>query len=175
MDDWEGSGYDVEASSGGGLWLRLKKKGEKVRLRLCSAPYRWTDTYTEEDGTTKQRKKCAWLVIHKEMVNDKPLKSVRIFQGGPMVYGALKDLADSEEWGSPLLYDVTVERTEEPGKYYVVTPLPKPMGELSEDEKALLAAANIDWPSVCMKNRGSGSGDPGPTPPDDPDSDPFAD
>jgi hypothetical protein len=172
-DDWAGEGYDAEASSGGGLWLRLKKRGEKVRLRLVSAPCRYTDTFDKDDGTKETRKRAAWLAIHKEIVDGKPSKRVVIFQNGPMVYGILKDLAEDENWGDPTQFDITVERTEESGKYYVVTPLPKPIGPITDDERQLITAAAIDWPAVC--NKGKNTETPYARPTKDEEDDPFAD
>jgi hypothetical protein len=153
-DGWEGEGYDAEAGSGGGLWLRLKKRGEKVRLRLVSTPCRFVDTLEDEKtGESKQIRKVAWLAIHKEIINGQPSRRVVVFSNGPMVYGILKDLQEDENWGDPTQYDITVERTEESGKYYVVTPLPKPIGPISEEERALVAAADVDWPAICRKQR----------------------
>lgn len=173
-DGWGGQGYDADAGTGGGLWLRLKKRGEKVRLRLVSPPCRYTDSFEDrESGEVQQKRKVSWLAILKEVINGQPSKRVVIFTNGPMVYGILKDLAEDENWGDPTQYDITVERTEESGKYYVVTPLPKPIGPISDEERAMVNAAQIDWPAVCLKgknaDRGHASG-----PAVDPD-DPFAD
>jgi len=168
-DNWNGEGYDAEVSSGGGLWLRLKKRGDKVRLRLCSSPCRYTETYTKDDGTEETKRKVSWLAIQKEVVNGQPSKRVVVFQNGPMVYGILRDLDADEAWGDPRLYDISVERTEESGKYYTVTPLPKPMGPISAEEQELLNTAAVDWPAICLKSRGE---TPGGTGPDD--EDPFA-
>lgn len=173
-DGWEGAGYEAEAGSGGGLWLRLKKRGEKVRLRLVTPPYRFVQTFqNSETGAAEPKRRVAWLAIHKEVVDGKATKRVVIFQNGPMVYGILKDLAEDENWGDPTQYDVTVERTEESGKYYVVTPLPKPIGPISAEEQALVDAAAIDWPAVCTKSKGTGQADGAP--PHSDDDDPFAD
>ena len=152
--DWDGEGYEAEASTGG-IFLRLKSKGEKVRLRLCSTACRYTDTFEDQrTGEKTIRKKASWLAILKEIVSGQPSKRVVVFTGGPMIYGALKELSESEDWGDPTQYDITVERTEEQGRYYVVTPLPKPpIGPMHADERALLEEAAIDWPAICVKGK----------------------
>jgi hypothetical protein len=151
-DSWSGTGYDAEASTGGGLWLRLKKKGDKARVRLVSIPYRWVEKYTDQTGKNIEARKAAWLAIHKEVLNGTPLKSVVVFSSSAMVYGAVRTLAESEDWGDPTGYDIVVERTEEsPAKYYTVTPIPRGMGPLTEEDLEMVKAANIDWPNICIQ------------------------
>lgn len=163
-DNWEGSGYEVEASSGGGLWLRLKKKGDKARLRFVSIPYRWTEEYTDNTGKNIVAKKAAWLAIHKETINGQVEKSVVIFSSSAMVYGVIRDLHDSDDWGDPRNYDITVERSEEsPAKYYIVTPIPKGMGPLSDEDKKLVADAGINWPQDCIDAIAKQAAKDGPT------------
>lgn len=145
-NDWTGEGYGAEApkTGGGGLFFRLKKKGEKARLRLVSAPYRYFDTMSKEhtkSGKEEQVPRAAWLAIVKEVgADNKPIKRGVIFVGGTMIYRFIKDLADNADWGDPSNYDIVIERKEEAGAYYSVQPLPKPMGPISDEEKALFAA-----------------------------------
>lgn len=171
-DNWTGTGYNAEASTGGGLYLRLKKKGEKVRLRLVSDCYRYTDVLPAKDGEeAKILRKAAWVAIHKFMEGGKPQKKVVVFTNGPMVYGLIKDLAENEAWGDPKLFDIEIERTEEAGKYYTVQPLPKPIGPLSEDEAAMVAEAGIDLVKACTGESGGSQADP----PAEEAEDPFQD
>lgn len=151
-DNWIGSGYDAEVSSGSGHYLRLKKRGDKARLRMVSDPYRYIDVLKKDGEQDKILKKVGWLAIHKFMEGGKPQKKVVVFQGGPQIYGALQDLAESDDWGDPKLYDVEIERTEEAGKYYVVRPLPKPIGPLSAEETAMVAECGIDLERACTGN-----------------------
>lgn len=149
-DNWTGTGYDAEASqSSGGLHLRLKTKGQQARLRLVSEAYRYIDTLP--DG--KQIRKASWTAILKEVVDGKPVKRVVVFHGGPMIYGLVKDLTHSPDWGDPATFDVTVTRTEEEGKYYTVMPHPKPLGPITEDEAALVADAAVDLVMACTQKR----------------------
>lgn len=145
MSDWSGSGYDAEVTKSDGLFFRLKDKGQTARLRLVSPPHRYEDVLP--DG--KMVRKCAWIAILKEMVSGKPNLRAVVFQASPMVYGAVKDLAESEDWGDPTQYDVQVTRTEEQGKYYTVVPIPKPMGPITEEQAAMVAEKNIDLAKVC--------------------------
>lgn len=171
-DNWNGTGYDAETGNSGGLYFRLKTKGQRARLRLVSACYRYTDTLTQ-NGEAKTIRKAAWVAILKEIVDGKPQKRVVIFQNGPMVYGLVKDLNDSAEWGDPQEYDIEVTRTEEQGKYYTVTPLPKPMGPISDEERAMVAEANINVVEACRTkdtHAGGTIGDQGTG-----EYDPFAD
>lgn len=153
MSDWNGEGYDAQTSQTSGLYCRLKQKGQKVRLRLVSSCYRYTDVLTK-DGVRKELRKTAWIAILKELVDNKPVKRVVVFQSSPMVYGAVKDLNESPDWGDPTHYDIEVTRTEMDGKYYVVVPLPKPMGPISEDDAALVLASGINLVEACKPKDG---------------------
>lgn len=147
---WSGTGYDAEPSTGGGLYLRLKEKGESIRIRLVSDPFRYEDVFKAEGEDDKIIRKVAWIVIHKTLVDGKKHLEVKVFQSGPMVYGLIKDLTENPEWGDPKLYDIEVTRTEVKGRYYSVQPLPKPMGPLSEAEAEMVVNANIDLASACL-------------------------
>lgn len=163
-DNWTGSGYDAAPSTGGGLYLRLKHKDEKVRLRLVSDPYRYIDSFKDGDET-KMVQKASWIAIHKYMEGGKPTRKVVVFQAGPMVYGLVRDLAENPEWGDPKLYDIEVTRTEQAGKYYTVAALPKGIGPISADEAKMVKDANLDLVKLCtrdgsapVKQAGSGYG-----------------
>lgn len=151
------TGYGVEVPKSGGIYLRLKDKGEKVRLRLVSEPIHFQDVLPGkgEDGGDKIVNKTAWLAIHKFTEGGKPTKKVVCFQSGPMVYGLVKDLAEDPDWGDPKLYDIEVTRTEEKGKYYTVLPKNKPIGPISEEEAQLVADANLDLVKLCIKDNAS--------------------
>ena len=154
MSNVIGSGYGVELPKGGGVYLRLKEKDEKVRLRLVSEPLHFHDVIPGkgDDGGDKIVTKVAWIAIHKFMEGGKATKKVVCFQSGPMVYGLVKDLAEHESWGDPKLYDIEITRTEEKGKYYTVAPLPKPIGPLSAEETRLVEEADLDLQKLCLKD-----------------------
>jgi hypothetical protein len=156
-DDWSGTGYDAKPGGSGGVYLRLKEKGEKVRVRIVSDCYRYMDFIPQPDGSEKPVKRAAWLVIHKELVDGKPVKSVKVFQNGPMVYGLVKDLTENPEWGDPSQYDIEIARTEEQGKYYTVLAMPKPFGPISDEEQTLVIEADIDLEKACSKDHAAPS------------------
>lgn len=169
-DNWTGQGYEAEASQGGGVYLRLKQKGQTVRLRLVSEAYRYMDTIEDrENQTSKQIRKVAWIAIAKELVNGQPQKRVVVFQAGPMVYGLIRDLRESPDWGDPRNYDIGITRTEEQGRYYSVTPFPKPIGPITESEQQMVAEANIDLVAACTRGH-----EPGPANGQTGEDDPFA-
>lgn len=166
QDTWSGTGYDAPASSGG-LYLRLKDKDQKVRLRMCSEPFRFVDEIKLSETERKVVNRAGWIAIYKEVVSGKPNKRVVVFQAGPMVYGLLKDLAENDQWGDPKLYDVEITRTEQAGKYYTVAPLPKPIGPLSEEDALLVSEANLDLEALCLAKGGSPAKNPGDSQPEE--------
>ena len=170
-DDWTGSGYDRKPSDGG-IWLRLKDKGEEIRIRLVSQAERYLAEFDDkEKGGKVTRRKIAWLAIHKYLDADKkPVKRVVIFDSGPMVYGLIRDLTMDESWGDPTTYDLKVTRTEESGRYYTVLPCPKPMGPISTDERKLVEEARINFPGII---RGDPDGDAAQADIPSEDTDPF--
>lgn len=174
MSDWTGSGYEAPASESSGLYCRLKSKGEQARLRLVSEPFRYEDELIQSDNARKILRKVGWVAILKQVVDGKPTKRIVVFQAGPMVYGAIKELAENPEWGDPKLYDITVTRTEEKGKYYTVIPHPKPIGPISKEEEALVAEANIDLKARCLREGSKEHREPG-IPADESGYDPFGD
>lgn len=129
------TGYDYEPKSESGIYLRLKSKGEKVRIRIASPPHQFVETIP--DGTEVER--FAWIVIDK---SQQPFVA-RTFKGGPMIYRLIRDLVKNEEWGDPTQYDVIITRTEEKGKFYTVMPSPK-KSEFTAEEREMLMEANFD-------------------------------
>lgn len=166
QDNWTGEGYEAPTPGGsGGIHFRLKTKGQKARMRLVSAAYRYYQHF-EKDGVTESKPRASWMAILKEIVNGKVEKRVVVFHGGPMIYGLIRDLNENESWGDPTLYDIEVERTEETGKYYTVTPMPKPMGPISDEDVDLVADSGINLIEACTK--GKDTSDAGGTEPYDP-------
>lgn len=132
------SGYDFEPKSSS-PYLRLKSKGDKVKIRLASTPIHFEESFEDkETGEVKTSDKFAWVVI------DRADGSVKAYKAGVMVYKEVKNLAENEDWGDPTGYDLTIERTEEPGRYYSVSANPKSIRPLSEEELALVKEANLD-------------------------------
>lgn len=126
------SAYDYEPKDSS-PYLRLKSKGEKIKIRLVSDPIH----FEEPDVKGKLSDRFAWKVL------DRADGEVKAFKGGVMIYKAIKELAMDEEWGDPTGYDFTITRTEEQGNYYSVTASPnkKP---ITADEKKLVEEADLD-------------------------------
>lgn len=137
------SGYDVPIG-GGGNYLTLTSKGQKERVRLLFAPIVFEETFPEGGKfESETAKRAAWVALKRNSDGSEPVT----FKASAMVYKAVQKLFRNEDWGDPSEYDVVVERTEEKGAYYLVTPTkPKP---LTDEEKAAVAefvgADADDW------------------------------
>lgn len=126
------SGYDYEPKENS-PYLRLKSKGDKIKIRLVSDPIH----FEESDMNGKPAERFAWVVI------DRSDGEIKAYKAGVQVYKEIKKYAIDEDWGDPTGYDFTIERTEETGRYYAVTPSPnkKP---LSTEEKKTVETSEID-------------------------------
>lgn len=136
------SDYDYDPKEKPSAYLRLKKQGDTIRIRLASAPYRkpvvWRldSTKPTDEQEVLQYDESDWATVYRDpdfSVNENFLWEVidredggaKIFSATPGVYKSIKEFAQMEEWGDPTGYDFKIERTEEPGRnYYKVTALP---------------------------------------------------
>lgn len=153
-DGWGGEGYGVDAGLGGGIHFRLRKDVRNARLRLVSTAIRYTDVFVDKkSGESKQLRKVAWLAILREAVGKNIMERVVIFHAGPSVYGSIKELDESDQWGDPLMYDINIDRKGEGlDTEYVVTPCRKPdHGPITKDQAALVKEANIDLKAEIAK------------------------
>jgi hypothetical protein len=134
--------YDRKPKESTGIFLRLKSKEERCRLRIAAPPLREPQIWIEgERAPMKPEKVLAlrpgqWATIMREpkyrvgevyhfIVIDRMDGIAKIFTTTGGVYGKIREFATNEEWGDPKLYDLTITRTEQPGKnYYEVTPSP---------------------------------------------------
>ena len=88
----------------------------------------------------EQSFQSAWIVLDEVDGKAKIFKTT-----SRTVFGKIKKLANDPEWGDPTNYKLKITRTEEPGAgYYDVSPSPKDMRPLSDEEKALVKQANFD-------------------------------
>lgn len=159
--------YDHEPAKGPSTYLRLKDKDDTATIRIASPPYRkptvwtldskrptdeqeviqydvddWMRIYREPDFDVKET--YLWLVIDRDDGNAK------IFSSTPMVYKAIKALAQTDGWGDPEGYDITVTRTENAGSYYTVMALPK-MDPLTQGELAKLSKLDMKDKEPCAR------------------------
>ena len=130
------NGYDYEPVDNS-PYLKLKSKGDKVKIRLASRPIHFQETFEEEGEEPKVSEKFAWIVINKDTGD------VKVYKAGVMIYKKIKDLALDSEWGDPTTYDITITRTEEKGNYYVLVPSPN-KSEITKEEKQRISDANLD-------------------------------
>ncbi len=140
----EDIGYDFQPETGGGIYLRLRKKGDKVRMRLVSTPVHYQSEY---EGKTREQ--FAWLVI------DRSDNQVKVYNSSVSVYLVIKGLVESEDWGDPTHYDISIERTEEStANYYKVIPSPK-HSPLTEEELKLVEESHLDLKKLVGKGKGT--------------------
>lgn len=155
------SDYGYEPKTGAGLFLRLKAKGDSVKIRLVSPPYRepkvWVDGQRQpiEADKVLGLKPGQWMTLYRDPkytvnelfhwgVIDRADGEAKLFSGPAGVYKQIKAHAEMTEWGDPTGYDFTVTRTEEPGPtYYKVTALPNKEDKTTKEEKDKVA--NLDF------------------------------
>lgn len=138
--------YDYEPPRSGGLFLKMQK-GDTVRIRIASDPYIYTQVF---DGKESQR--VGWIVLHKELVDNKPVVTPKVYTAGMMIYGLVRTLAKDPDWGDPQGYDLKITRTEQQGKYYEVVAVPngKP---ITAAEREMIASADINLERACTGGR----------------------
>lgn len=134
--------YDYDPKEAPSPFLRLKKQGDTITVRIASVPYR-EPTIWKLDGTKPidaeevvKLSESQWMAIYRDpdynvnesfhwMVIDRSDGMAKIYSATPGVYKTIKEYAEMPEWGDPQGYDLKIERTEEPGRgYYKVTALP---------------------------------------------------
>lgn len=134
--------YDRKPKESSGIFLRLKSKKESCRVRIVAAPLRepkvWIEGEREPMKAEDVTKLTAgqWATVMRKpdyrvaevfhfLVIDRADGTAKIFTTTGGVYGKIRDFATNDEWGDPKQYDLTITRTEQPGKnYYDVVPSP---------------------------------------------------
>lgn len=109
--------YDThrpQASEGGGLYLKIQD-GETVKLRIASMPAIY-ESENERDGRTTLSTRYGWVVWNQDA------KAAQILQQSATFFRSIAALAQDEEWGDPMGYDIKVSRkgTELETKYTIV-------------------------------------------------------
>jgi hypothetical protein len=167
-------GYDiVDDIQMGGRYLAFRRgdKGRVIQLRLVTAPKYVNQHWILGDDGKQSPIKCkgedcpycgkqvppkeklpkqakwGWVVVDRED------GQVKLFTGPTLIARKIKEISEAVDkrtkkpiWGNPLLFDISIERTEEPGAaYYQVTPIPEGKGnELTASEKKAVEEAKID-------------------------------
>lgn len=160
--------YDFEPKQKPGKFLRLKDKGQVIKVRLASRPYRNPLVWTEgqrlpmDDKEASQLQPADWYRIMANaeqeireafcwVVIDRADGQARILSVAPSVYRSIQEYAKDVDWGDPTTYDITITRTEEPGRaYYSVKPAPNKT-PLSDVEKSRVYDLNISKEMPCAR------------------------
>lgn len=156
----------------GSIWITLKSQGELAKVRIAAPPLRQATVWPSERGAGKPLDESIvanltsgqWMSIMRSpeweiretyilLVIDRLDAQAKIFKVSGSVYGKIRDYALNPEWGSPYEYDLTITRTEAPGKaYWDVTPSPKsPLLTSEVDKVKLLDVAKL-LPSALPAN-----------------------
>lgn len=157
--------YDYKPESGGGKFLNLKAKGDKITVRLADKPVvyfvHWMDDkpvicedkatcqtcviiagFTpeemkkKENSQLKRRQTFVWPVI------DRADGVAKIFKGGTGIFLSIAVFANDPKWGGAekdaTKFDVTITRTETSMQnFYSVVGDPTSLGkEITKEEKA---------------------------------------
>jgi hypothetical protein len=155
-DDWDRKPKDAPS-----IWLKLKTKGEAAKFRIAAAPLREVTVWPAgqggkplEDEMVANLTPGQWMSLMRSpdwevregyvlLVLDRIDGAARIFRISSSIYGKIRDYAKNPEWGNPTKYDITVTRTEAPGKaYWDVTPSPN-KGDLTAAELDKVHALDI--------------------------------
>jgi len=137
------NGYEFEPKDSGN-YLKLKKAGDKAKIRLASTPIHF-----QEDYQGKMNERFAWIVI------DRADNEIKAFKGGVMIYKKVKELLLNDDWGDPMQYDLTITRTEEDGNYYTVIASPK-KSDITKEELEAIKKADIDLEKMFkVKDKGT--------------------
>lgn len=161
--------YDYQPENGGGKFINLKSKGDKVTMRLVDKPISYFVHWVEDkkplvcdepkdcevckflDGLTseelklkansqkRRRQTFIWSVI------DRADGEAKLFKGGLNVFLAIGEFAKDPNWGGEekdaTLFDVTITRTETSlANYYSVVPDPKSLSNNLTAEQKKAAA-----------------------------------
>lgn len=148
--------YDREPMSAPSKFLKLADKGDNVRLRILSEPFREPRVWVESTKKFIDRDQIGrftqddWIGILREpdytvnevyhwVVKDRSDNKIKIFSGTAGIYKKIKKYATTEDWGDPQMYDIVVTRTEQPGtNYYTVEAMPNKSTPTDEEfEQAL--------------------------------------
>ena len=115
------------------IFMRLEE-GEN-RIRIVSEPHGFKKTFREEDGP---KHRYGWVVISR--ADD----TVRLLEVGPQVFGQVVALANDDEFGDPMGYDIKIfrEGTKLDTEYKVV-PSPE-KSKITVEEKKAIEAADLD-------------------------------
>lgn len=157
--------YDKEQPQG--QFIKFTS-GMTAQVRLFGEPIDYIKTFIQNGVPQEPKQRFASLCIFRN--KEAKTNEVRVIEFGWEIQKSLKAFWKDSDWGDNAHYDVKISATGDglDRKYQVV---PAPKTPLSADEKALIAACDIDLRAIC-KADGTGPGKEGES---EPPYDPFSD
>jgi hypothetical protein len=148
----------VPDSGSGGSYLKIKD-GQKVKVRFASEPAIFqSESKPDEHGNTRLSTRYGWLIWNQDE------QVAQTFEQSATFFKNLAVLAQDEEWGDPMGYDINITRKGEMLETtYTLTPSAnrEPLSKAAKDELAsidLIAALsaspyaqNVMWLSEFGK------------------------
>ena len=92
--------YDTHKPAGGGQYFKIEP-GQTIKFRIASEPAIFEAE--QKDGSTST--KYAWIVWNQDE------QVAQILQMGSSLFRALSGLAQDDDWGDPMNYDIKMKRT----------------------------------------------------------------
>jgi len=140
--------WEDEASGGGQSDFFNMKENKQYNLRIVGKPHEFAAHWVDAPGLGKKKVNCAGtdcVLCAKNVkasiryfipviVRDE--NRVAVTEFGPQVYGHIRSLFKSPNWGNPMGYDIVVDKNTARGAAgtYFVTPVQK--SDFTPDEKA---------------------------------------
>jgi len=170
LESW-GSGASMGGGAGTDEFLNLKEDGT-YRVRMVGGPPHEFRIHWARNGEGKLRRiKCAGRdcalcnegnepqVRYLSPVIDREDGRVKALEFPRSVYGRLKGLFFDDEWGNPNNYDIKIiknSKEKSPRDIYKTEPVPRGMGPITDEEKALVKEfsdrVNLDRLAAPGKN-----------------------
>jgi hypothetical protein len=125
------SSHKPPVGEGGGLYLKLQD-GETVKLRFASQPAIFeAEGKDRETGEITLRTQYGWLVWNQDQ------KMPQVWTQGVRFFKQIAALAQDEEWGDPIEYDIKLTRQgSDTSTTYTVTPSSNrtPLGDEAKEK-----------------------------------------
>lgn len=136
--------YEKEQPKSDSIFLKLED-GESAKVRMIGGGIDYMKAFREGE---EPKIRFASVVIYRNP--ETKANEAKVFNFGWQIQKQLKALLNDEDWGDLEGYDVTVTRTgKELETKYTIMPSPKSIRPLSDEERDLVADANINLRVAC--------------------------
>ena len=146
--DW---GNITAPGTGNGVDFVKFTNGQKQTLRIVGKPSK-IESHWEKDASGKSKRviclgiECPICRVgqvptsrYQVLVIDRTDKKVKVLEGGPQIFNAIKGYAMDSEYGNPMTYDIRITR-EGAGRETKYTVIPSPnKSDLTDEEKEMVA------------------------------------